>query len=111
MGMAHRLPEQYAEPVVFEYPSSDKYILGPCSHDRTVSLAVSPVDSSLVAVSGWISLLDNSGTEKVWLSSDSGASFDDVTRNLREATGSVGRVRPSALLFVPLPLRSSTALL
>ena len=99
--------------IAFKYePGPDgKYILGPCSHDRTVSLAVSPADSTLLAVTGWPSLVDNSGLESVWLSKDAGAHFVDVTANLRDATGTVGRVRPSALLLVPVPGQNTTALL
>ena len=68
------------------------------SHDRTVSLAVSPADSSLVAVTGWASVLDNEGDERVFMSTDAGATWNDVTANLAAATATVGKVRPSALV-------------
>lgn len=87
------------------------YILGPCSHDRTLSLAVSPADSSLLAVAGWPSLLDNGGSERVWLSRDAGGTYADVTKNLRAATATIGQARPSALLLLPLPKLNATALL
>ena len=47
-------------------------------------------------------MLDNNGLERVWLSRDAGSSWQDVTANLRAATGVIGRVRPSALLLLPL---------
>lgn len=100
--VARRLPQAYAEPVVFEYPTSDTFVLGPCSHSRTVSLAVSPANSDLIALSGWESVVGNLAAEKVWVSADAGASFRDVTGNLREATGTVGQVRVSALSLLPL---------
>ena len=86
-------------------------MLGPLTHARTVSLAVSPADSSLLAVAGWTSLVDNRGAERVWLSPDGGASFADVTADLRAATGTIGQWRPSALLLLPLPAKGTTALL
>ena len=56
---AHALPLRFADPVIFAYDSEGAYVLGPCSHDRTVSLAVSPYDSALLAVAGWLSVEDN----------------------------------------------------
>ena len=109
--LVHALPERFAQPIVFEYDEDGEYILGPTSHDRTVALAVSPADSSLLAVAGWTSVLDNNGLERVWLSRDAGASFDDVTADLRAATATIGQVRPSALLLLPLPDEQTTALL
>jgi len=100
--MTRRLPQTFAEPIGFPaYPTSSSYTLGPISHDRTVSMAVSPSDSSHVAVSGWTSLTRNDGSESIWASTDAGATFEDVTYNLRVATGTIGQVRPSALLLVP----------
>jgi len=101
--MVHELPQEFAEPVQFKYVNDNQYILGPVSHGKTVSLAMSPADSSLLAVTGWDTLDNNYGTEKVWLSDNAGESFTDITYNLRRATGTVGQVRPSALLLVPLP--------
>ena len=110
------LPARFARPIVFEYVKNAKgdfeYVLGPTSHDKTVSLAVSPADSSLVAVTGWTSLIDNRGSERLWVSADAGASFVDATGNLREATAVIGPMRPSALLLLPLETTGSpTALL
>jgi hypothetical protein len=111
--VAHELPVRYPPQIAFKYQPGPQgtYILGPCSHDRTVSLAVSPDDSEVVAVSGWPSLVDNRGEERVWLSTDAGATFADMTGNLRAASGTIGRVRPSALLLVPLTGGHGTALL
>ena len=105
-----RLPMTFASPVVFKYDTKGDYILGPTSHDRTVSLAVSPADSSLVAVTGWASVLDNEGDERVFLSTDAGATWNDVTANLAAATATVGKVRPSALVLVPTGNGRETAL-
>ena len=105
-----RLPMTFASPVVFKYDAKGDYILGPTSHDRTVSLAVSPADSSLVAVTGWASVLDNEGDERVFLSTDAGATWNDVTANLAAATATVGKVRPSALVLVPTGNGRETAL-
>ena len=105
-----RLPMTFASPVVFKYDTKGDYILGPTSHDRTVSLAVSPADSSLVAVTGWASVLDNEGDERVFMSTDAGATWNDVTANLAAATATVGKVRPSALVLVPTGNGRETAL-
>ena len=43
--VARPLPTRFARPVIFDYVEGDdgfEYILGPTSHDKTVSLAVSP---------------------------------------------------------------------
>lgn len=104
--VARPLPTRFAAPIIFEYRRDAEgdynYVLGPTSHDRTVSLAVSPADSSLVAVTGWTSVINNEGPEAVWLSHDAGATWTDVTANLRQATKVVGAIRPSALLLLPL---------
>ena len=47
-----------------------EYVLGPTSHDKTVSLAVSPADAKIVAVTGWTSLENNDGPEGVWYTTD-----------------------------------------
>lgn len=111
-----KLPSRFARPIVFDYVKDKatgrfEYVLGPTSHDKTVSLAASPVDSALVALTGWTSLLDNRGKEAIWVSSDAGATFIEVTADLRAATGTIGQIRPSALLLVPLPAIQGHALL
>ena len=60
MAVARPLPLLFAEPIVFDYNADGSYVLGPTSHDRTVSLAVAPDDAQLVALAGWRSVLDNS---------------------------------------------------
>lgn len=105
---SHQLPVEFARPVEFGFWDHENYILGPVSHGRTVSLAVSSDDAALVAVSGWTTIRDNEGAEGVWLSADAGASFLDVTGDLQSATGvcngriACGKWRPSALLLLPL---------
>lgn len=47
-------------------------------------------------------VIDNASPESVFLTADGGASWSDVTANLREASGTIGQVRPSALLLVGL---------
>lgn len=110
-----KLPTRFAPPIVFDYVRNAKgeyeYVLGPTSHDRTVSLAVSPAHSALLAVSGWTSLLDNNCAESIWLSHDAGKNYLDVTGNLRSATQAIGMMRPSALLLVPVTAKNATALL
>ena len=109
-SIAKKLPTAFAAPIEFAFSSANTYILGPVSHDRTVSLAVSPVDSSLVAVTGWTSIADNKGTEGIWLTRNAAGAasdFEDVTANLRNTTsvcsgrGQCGKWRPSALLLLP----------
>ena len=87
------------------------FVLGPYTHDRTVSLAVSPADSALIAVTGWESVLGNQGRERVWISADTGLTWADVTGSLREATATIGQWKPSAALMLPLPAAEATALL
>lgn len=63
-----RLPTVFAAPITFSFDASGNYALGPISHDRTVSLAVSPADSQVVAVSGWTSCAATSATS--WLAAN-----------------------------------------
>lgn len=103
--VARPLPTHFARPVVTAWlpnaPPHGQYTLGPMSHARTVSLAVSPLDSSLLSVSGWCSVTTNMCPENVWVSADEGRRFTDVTGELRRATRTIGQWRPSALLLVP----------
>ena len=109
--ISQRLPTIFARPIEFAYTSPNAYILGPVSHDRTVSLAVSPTDSNLVAVTGWPSDLQGFADEKVYLSVNRGETWNDLTTGLlaasgvcvRPSGGKCGRARPSALLLLPLP--------
>ena len=111
--VARPLPIRFAQPVVTPWRPApvSEYVLGPMSHGRTASLAVSPADSGVVAVTGWTTVLDNRGKESVWLSRDGGAEWSDVGGGLREATAVIGQWRPNALLLLPLPRKQTTALL
>lgn len=114
--LAHPLPTPFAKPVEFAFSSPNEYVLGPVSHDRTVSMAVDPSDALTVAVSGWTRLADNSGAEGVWLTADGGKTFADITGDLANATGvcagraQCGKWRPSALLVLPLKAPASVVL-
>jgi hypothetical protein len=105
------LPVAFADPVTLSYDSQGNVILGPVSHGQTVSLAVSAADSSLVAVTGWPAVLTNDGVESVWVTADAGATWRNVTGNLRAATATVGQMRPSGLLLVDFPELNASALL
>jgi hypothetical protein len=105
------LPMTYATPVVFTYDETGARVLGPVTHGRTCSLAVSPSDSSTLAVTGWASIDTNAGPEDVFISIDAGASWTNHTGNLRQASGVVGKVRPGGLLFVDLLKNKDRALL
>jgi hypothetical protein len=54
-------------------------ILGPLSHGRTVSLAVSPADSRVLAVTGWPSVSTNDGVEEVFVTHDAGLTWKNLT--------------------------------
>ena len=103
------LPVPFAKPIEFAFSSPNTYVLGPVSHDRTVSMAVAHSDAMTVAVSGWTSIADNSGVEGVWLTTDGGKTFADITGDLANATGvcanraKCGKWRPSALLVIKVP--------
>jgi len=105
--LAHKLPVAFAKPIEFGFSGPNTYILGPVSHDRTVSMAVDPSNAYTVAVSGWTSVDDNTGPEGVWLTMDGGKTFGEITGNLQAATGvcegrsECGKWRPSALLVLP----------
>jgi hypothetical protein len=91
--LARKLPRAFAYPVTLDYMSgTGGRILGPLTHARTVSLAVAPSDSNAAAVTGWASVDENAGPEEVFVTGDGGLSWSDVTGNLREATGVVGKV-------------------
>eukprot|EP00944_MAST-04C_sp_MAST-4C-sp1_P002596 g2596.t1 len=98
------LPTVFATPVTLPYDSSNKgaRILGPVTHGRTVSMAVSPSDSNVIAVTGWSSVQNNDKDEEVWITFDGGITWKDVTSNLREACGVVGIIRPGGLQIIDL---------
>jgi len=106
------LPTTYADPVHFT-SFTDNYtvpILGPIAHGKTVSLAVSPADSDVIAVTGWPVDL-NRGEEEIWLTTDGAQSWIDITGNLNPATQTVARMRPSGLLFMDYPNMNTSAIL
>ena len=106
------LPVDFAFPVTLEYDYANNgaRILGPLTHARTVSFTVSPSDSSIIAVTGWPSVENNLGDEVVFLSTDTGRTWRNVTGNLRAASRVCGKIRPGGLLLVDLD-DSSRALL
>jgi hypothetical protein len=108
-----RLPTTFAIPVTLPYDKTDKgaRILGPVTHGRTVSMAVSPSDSNVIAITGWPSVAENSVKEEVWVTTDGGKTWNEVTNNLRQACGVVGIVRPGGLLIVDLLRNKARALL
>jgi hypothetical protein len=91
--------------------SAGPRILGPLSHGRTTSLAVSPSDSNVIAVAGWTSVSTNEGAEPVFISHDGGVSWTNVTAGIREATGVAGKTRAGGLLLVDLLENNERALL
>lgn len=106
-----KLPTQFAEPITFTYDADGDPIVGPVSHGKTVSLAVSPTDSDTVVVTGWPSVTSNEGDESIWISHDAGRSWENITGDIVRATGTIGRARPGGLLIVPIPSENATALL
>ena len=106
------LPVAFALPVTLDYNATDgSRILGPVSHGRTTSLALSAADSNRVSVTGWQSVANNEGAEQVFSSSDGGVTWSDVTGNMRNASGVEGKVRPGGLLIVDLKENKDRALL
>ena len=111
-----KMPTAFSPPVIFAFTSPDTSVVGPVSHKRTVSLAVDPNDSSVVAVSGWTSLVDNKGKEVIHLTLDSGKTWLDITGDLTNSTGVCanrdvcGKWRPSALLMLPIASKTPVVL-
>lgn len=92
------LPQSFAVPVVFPYKNGVPTV-GPIAHGKTVSLAVSPADSEVIAVTGWPEDMEK-GEEHVWYTANAGGKWQDITGNLVNATGTVARARPSGLLIM-----------
>ena len=107
------LPTKFALPIIMEYDEDNggARILGPVTHGRTVSLTVSPSNANMIVVTGWSTVLDNLGKEQIFLTEDGGLTWEDVTGNLRTATGVVGKIRPSGVLLVDLLQNKGRALL
>jgi len=62
-------------------------------------------------VTGWPTVLSNGGVEGLWLTSNAGSTWTDISGNLVSVTGTVGKARPSGLLFIPVPSKQNTAIL
>lgn len=107
------LPRKFATPVTLEYDEADAgaRILGPLTHGRTINLAVAASNSDVVAVTGWQSIDSNNGDENIFYSSDCGKNWIDVTGNLRQVSGVVGKIRPGGMVFVDLVENKDRALL
>ena len=86
------LPMVFAMPVTLEYDATNNgaRILGPLTHARTVSMAISSSDSRVVAVTGWSNIKSNEGDESIFLTTDAGRTWKNVTGNVRSASGVVG---------------------
>lgn len=95
------LPSVFADPVHFIQFLNDGTIpiLGPISHGRTASIAVSPADSNIIAITGWPVNLNN-GQEFVWLSTNGGRTWSEITGNLYSATGTISKIRPLAITII-----------
>ena len=105
---ARPLPVAYASPLILKYdPVTHQPIIGPVSHGKTVSMAVSRTDAATLAVTGRPSVLTNRGDESVWLTRDAGKTWINATGNLRAATQAVGQTRPSALELVDVDGKSA----
>jgi hypothetical protein len=74
-------------------------------------MAVLSSDSNTIAVTGWPSIMNNEGVEEVFVSTDGGVTWKNMTSGLKEATGVVGKVRAGGLLLVDLVANNDTALL
>jgi len=106
--LVRKLPVEFAAPVILSYDAGGNIILGPVSHDTTVNMAVSPIDATVVAVTGWPDVVENKGRETVWLTRNAGETWADITGDLAEATASIGMFRPSGLLLLPLSAATTT---
>ena len=98
------LPITYPLPVTLEYDDNNNgaRILGPLTHAKTLSFAISPTDSRMIALTGWPSIETNLGDEAVFLTMDAGETWTNVTGDLRAASGVSGKVRPGGILIVDL---------
>lgn len=110
--VARPLPVSFAMPVTLDYdwsssspPSSTtpgSRILGPLTHHRTVFMSVASSNAEVIAITGWQDINSNMGEESIFATSDGGMTWQNVTGNLREASGVCGKVRPSGLLVMDL---------
>jgi len=111
------LPSHFVEPVDWTnfFDNDQDVVIGPISHGKTVSLALSLLNNSLIAVTGWpySPLFNmNHGDEHVWVTFTNGDSWVEVTGNLLVATDTIAKARPAGLEFVDdLDGKGTTALL
>ena len=97
------LPVRFANPVSLEYDmSTGERILGPLTHARTVSISVSKTDYNIIALTGWQSIDTNPSEESIFVTTDAGSTWTNVTGNLRQASGVTGIVRPNGVELVDL---------
>ena len=101
--VAHPLPVGFADPVTLQYDTDGKRILGPLTHARTVSMSVLASDSRIVVVTGWQTVRENSNDEDVYITRNAGKTWQNITGNLRAASGVSGKVRPGGALILGLP--------
>lgn len=94
---------------MFPVDPSGNPLVGPVSHGKTVSLAVHPWNSRTVGITGWPTVLNNGGTETIYVSGDAGNTWIEISGNLVNITGTIGKVRPSGLIFVPVQSVQNTA--
>ena len=102
--LTRKLPVVFAKPVTLEYDDTNDgaRILGPLTHARTVFMTVSTSDSRVIAITGWPSVDTNMGNEDIYLTTDAGQQWQNITGNLREVSGVSGKVRPGGMLLVEL---------
>ena len=104
--LTRKLPVAFAKPVTLEYDDTNDgaRILGPLTHARTVFMTVLTSNSRVIAVTGWPSVDTNMGNEDIYLTTDAGQNWQNVTGNLRAVSGVSGKVRPGGMLLVEVPL-------
>eukprot|EP01006_Ploeotia_vitrea_P047315 TRINITY_DN67112_c5_g9_i1.p1 TRINITY_DN67112_c5_g9~~TRINITY_DN67112_c5_g9_i1.p1 ORF type:complete len:927 (-),score=65.83 TRINITY_DN67112_c5_g9_i1:1535-4057(-) len=108
--MERKLPAVFAYPF-YKPPFSKDRGDGALTHGKTTSMAVLSSDSQTIAVTGWPNLYNNIGLEGIWMTTDGGMTWIDVTGNLLVATGTIGKMRPAGLQFVPMTKLNTNALL
>ena len=81
------LPVTFAQPLDFASFVDDNSIavLGPVTHGKTVSLGMAPWDANTIVVTGWPSIINNTGTEAIYFTSDGGSTWTNIFGNLFEA--------------------------
>ena len=108
-AVGHPPFHQYVDFAVPVLPGVGTGVVGPVSHSKTVSLAVSHSDKNVLAVGGWPAgsgdwpTNSNRTTEVVLVSFDSGLTWSDMTRNLLAAVAPSPRARVSDLALVQKP--------